>query len=234
MLCIKNEVNNTATGEDGRVGGSASSRYISRRVVLEEGMDAEDLQVYLEAAIPNTGSIKVYGKFQNAADPGNFQEDLNWTELTANTSPAEQTEGFAEYSYSIPARGSNAAGTNASTSILEYVLSSVISIAVGTAGSGYSTATVTISGGGGFGATAKAEISSGTISGITVTNPGRGYTSAPTVTITGDGSSAAATSTIGNITHTGYKTFAVKVVPLSTDTTKVPKFKDLRAIALQV
>jgi hypothetical protein len=234
LLCIKNEINNTITGEDGRVGGSAASRYISRRVVLEEGMDAEDLQVYLEAAIPNTGSISVYGKFQNAADPGNFQEDLNWTLLTANKAPSEQTEGFAEYSYSIPARGSNAAGLNASSDVFEYVLSSVISATVGTAGSGYSTATATISGGGGFGATAKCEISSGTIGSVIITNPGRGYTSAPTVTITGDGSSAAVTSTIGNVTHTGYKTFAVKVVPLSTDTTKVPKFKDLRAIALQV
>jgi hypothetical protein len=77
-------------------------------------------------------------------------------------------------------------------------------------------------------------ISSGTIGSIIVTNPGRDYTSAPTVTITGDGSSAAATATVGDITHTGYKTFAVKVVPLSTDTSKVPKVKDLRAIALQI
>ena len=236
LLCIKNEVNNINTGEDGRVGGSASSRYISRRVVLEEGMDAEDLLVYLEAAVPNTGSINVYGKFQNAADPGNFQEDLSWTLLEANSAPQEQTEDFAEYSYKIPLRGSNAAGTNASSSVFEYVTSSVTAISVGTAGSGYSTATVTISGGGGFGATAKAEIGGGGagITGITVTNPGRGYTSAPTVTITGDGSSAAATSTIGNITYTGYKTFAVKFVPRSTDTCKVPKVKDLRAIALQV
>ena len=235
LLCIKNEINNTVTGEDGRTGGSASSKYISRRVVLEEGMDAEDLQVYIEAQIPVTGSLKVYGKFQNAADPGNFQEDLSWTLLEANTTPAEQTEGSAEYSYRIPLRGSNAAGTNASTNVFEYVLSSLITTPVSAAGSGYSTATVTVSGGGGFGATAKAELSSGTIGSIIITNPGRGYTSAPTVTITGDGSGATCTTpTIGNVTHTGYKTFAVKVVPLSTDTCKVPKIKDLRAIALQV
>lgn len=234
FLCIKNEINNTATGEDGRTGGSASSRYISRRVVLEEGMDAEDLQVYLEAAIPNTGSINVYGKFQNAADPGDFQEDLNWTLLSASSIPPEQTEDFAEYGFNLPARGSDAAGMNSGATSFEYVLSVVAGISVGTAGSGYSTAAVTISGGGGFGATARAEISSGTISSIIVTKPGREYTSAPTITITGDGSSAAATATIGDITHTGYKTFAVKIVPLSTDTCKVPKIKDLRAIALQV
>ena len=56
-----------------------------------------------------------------------------------------------------------------------------------------------------------------------------------TVTITDSGgSSATATATVGTVTHTGFKTFAVKVVPLSSTTSKVPFFKDLRAVALQV
>ena len=68
-----------------------------------------------------------------------------------------------------------------------------------------------------------------------IENPGREYTSAPTITISGGGASsdATATATIGTITYTGYKTFAVKVVPLSSNTVEVPKMKDLRAIALQ-
>jgi len=75
---------------------------------------------------------------------------------------------------------------------------------------------------------------SGQISAITVTNPGREYTSTPTVTITGGGgSNGAGTPTVGTVTHKGFKTFAVKVVPLSSTTSKVPFFKDLRAIALQ-
>lgn len=40
--------------------------------------------------------------------------------------------------------------------------------------------------------------------------------------------------TDGSTTFTGYKTFAVKVVPLSTNTSIVPTIKELRAIALQV
>ncbi len=76
--------------------------------------------------------------------------------------------------------------------------------------------------------------SGGAITGITITNPGREYTSTPTITITdGSGSGATATATVGTVTHTGFKTYAVKVVPLSTSTSKPPKFKDLRAIALQ-
>ena len=56
-----------------------------------------------------------------------------------------------------------------------------------------------------------------------------------TITISGGGASsdATATATIGTITYTGYKTYAVKLVPLGTNTVEVPKLKDLRAIALQ-
>ena len=199
-------------------------------------MDAEDLQVYIDAAIPASGSLKVYGKFLNAADPGDFQEDLNWVELESNTSPKENTEDFAEYSFKIPAK-SGGIGVNG-TGILEYDLSVVPSISVTAAGSNYgSVPAVEISGGGGFGATAVATINgSNQVSGITITNPGRGYTSTPTVTISGGGGSGATAdaATPTTVTYTGYKTFAVKLVPLTTDTCKVPKFKDLRAIALQV
>ena len=233
LLCIANSVNNDATNEDTRYKGNASSRYITRRVVLEDGQDAEDLEVYLDAAIPTEGSLKVYGKMMNSADESNFQDDLGWVELSSQVSPFESTEDFAEYKFKIPAKGSNAAGLNGS--IFEYDVKSVASIAA-TAGSGYtSVPTVTITGGGGYGATAVASINgSNQISAITVTNPGREYTSTPTVTISGgNGTGGGGTPTIGTVTHSGFKTFAVKVVPLSTTTSKVPFFKDLRAIALQ-
>ncbi len=234
FLAVCNDINNDSTNETGRTGGNALSKYITRRVILEEGQDAEDLQVWLDAAIPTQSSLKVYGKFQNAADPGNFQEDLNWTELTSNSTPSETTEDFAEYSFSIPAK-SGGVGTNG-TGELEYDVSVVASIAVGGSMSSYTSApTVTITGGGGFGATATATVSGGVVTAITVTNPGRNYSSTPTVTITGGGGTGATgTATTGTVTYTGYKTFAVKVVPLSTSTVHVPKFKDLRAIALQV
>jgi len=64
----------------------------------------------------------------------------------------------------------------------------ILSIAVTTQGSGYTTApAVTISGGGGSGATAVAVLGTGGNAGkvmsFTITNPGKGYTSNPTVTI---------------------------------------------------
>ena len=237
FLAVCNEVNNDSTNETGRTGGNALSKYITRRVILEEGQDAEDVQVYLDAAIPAQSSLKVYGKFLNAADPGNFQEDLNWVELSTNSTPSETTEEFAEYSFSIPAK-SGGVGTNG-TGVLEYDVNVVSALGVTAGGSSYtSIPTVTITGGGGFGATATAAISGGAVTGITVTNPGRQYTTKPTVTITGGGGSGATCTTaqisIATTTFTGYKTFAIKVVPLSSSSVHVPKFKDLRAIALQV
>jgi phage tail sheath protein FI len=64
----------------------------------------------------------------------------------------------------------------------------ILSIAVQTQGSGYTTApAVTISGGGGSGATAVAVLGTGANAGkvvsITITNPGKGYTTNPTVAI---------------------------------------------------
>ena len=241
LLCIKNEVNNVTTNETGRTGGDALSRYISRRVILEDGQDAEDLIVYLDADIPATAGLTVYAKLLNAADEDDFQEDLRWIALDARTTPDDTTEAstFGEYSYKIPDKGANAEGLNGSTpSVYQYDLSVVNTLAPTAGGSGYtSTPTVTISGGGGFGATATASISGGAVTALTVTNPGRDFTSKPTITITGGGGSSAACAaagvTLGTVTHTGFKSYAIKIVPTTSNTCEVPKFKNVRAIALQ-
>lgn len=74
---------------------------------------------------------------------------------------------------------------------------SVITVTDG--GSGYSATNlpeITITGGGGSGATARATVSGGKITAITITDRGAFYTSAPTVTITGGGTGATATAEI--------------------------------------
>lgn len=153
IIAIANDINNDDTNEDTN-NGAAASKYISRRVVLDDGQDAEDLKVYLSNLIPTGCDVKVYGKFQNATDASNF-DDLDWIELETNTVPLNSTarSGFIEYAYTIPDANKNAG-------VLEY--------------------------------------------------------------------------TVGSATFTGYKTFAVKVVPLSTNSSVVPKVRELRAIALQV
>ena len=79
----------------------------------------------------------------------------------------------------------------------------VVSVAITHQGAGYTTGApvVTISGGGGSGATVTAALSSNVVSGLTITNPGSGYTSNPVLTIAqppfgGSGSQATGTATI--------------------------------------
>ena len=77
----------------------------------------------------------------------------------------------------------------------------VASIPVTASGSGYLAAPVVkITGGSGTGATAIATISSGTISGITITNPGTGYNPSDTLTFTLVGGNPASAATLGTPT----------------------------------
>jgi hypothetical protein len=155
MIAIANDINgpDDISGEDGN-NGTAASKYISRRVILDDGQDAEDLRVYLSNQIPAGCDVRVYGRFQNATDPSNF-DDLEWIQLELAQAPIVSTgkSGFVEYQYTIPTANKNAG-------VLEY--------------------------------------------------------------------------TAGSVTYSGYKNFAVKVIPTSTNSSVVPLVRELRAIALQV
>jgi len=77
----------------------------------------------------------------------------------------------------------------------------VVTIPVSASGSGYLSAPIVkITGGSGSGATAIATISSGTISGITITNPGTGYSPSDTLTFTLVGGNPASAATLGTPT----------------------------------
>ena len=93
----------TGTGEENNA-GTASSKYISRRVNLEN--NAEDLKVYLSNYLPTGTSARVYAKLQNPSDSRNF-DDLDWVELETSVSPLSSTAaaGFVEYEYKIPNAG---------------------------------------------------------------------------------------------------------------------------------
>ena len=76
---VENLINNDASNEHTRY-GNAQSKYVSKKVVLADGQEAEDLKVYLTAYRPADTDIKVYAKFKSAEDPQNF-DDKVWTEL---------------------------------------------------------------------------------------------------------------------------------------------------------
>jgi hypothetical protein len=234
-IVTKNTVNNDSTNEDSNNGGNSLSRYISKKVQLADGQEAQDIRVVLDQLTPVGSSVKVYGKFRAPEDEvSDFREELNWIELSLVETPkndGESNKRFIEYEYKLS--DANLDGND----IFEYDVKRVNATTITAGGSGYtSPPTVTFSGGTstrqakGF-----AVLSGGAVSEIVITDPGR-YTgsTAPTITISGGGgSSATATSTIGTATFKEFKEFAIKVVFLSSNTSNVPKIRNLRAIALQ-
>ena len=64
----------TLSTELGASGGNSLSKYISRRVTLEDTFDAQDLKVFLNAFKPKDTDIKVYYKVHNADDPQDFDD----------------------------------------------------------------------------------------------------------------------------------------------------------------
>lgn len=234
-IVTRNNINNDTTGETNPNSGNALCKFISKRVRLSDGQEAEDLRVYLDQLTPVGSTVNVYGKFLAPEDDANFREDLDWFELSQVEAPAQagmsQTR-YVEYAYEIDAANKDGTG------VLEYSIDRVESTAITAGGSGYTGApTVTFSGGTALRqASGYAQISAGAVVGIVITDPGR-YTTgsaAPTITITGGGGSGAtATASLGTATYNTFKEFAVKIVMTTSNTSNVPQLKNLRAIALQ-
>ncbi len=105
-IYVRNIINNDSTGEDGITGGSALNRYISQRISLEAGNDAEDMKIYLSAYKPSNSDILVYAKIVNAEDKETF-ENKNWFLLDPKTtnvfSNDQDDSNFREFEYNIPA-----------------------------------------------------------------------------------------------------------------------------------
>ena len=91
----------TAQSELNASGGNSKSRYITRRVNLEDGFDAQDIRVILNAYKPKDTEIKVYFRVWNAEDPGDFEDKpyvLMTQETDANVISANESI-INQYSY---------------------------------------------------------------------------------------------------------------------------------------
>ena len=60
--------------------GNAEAKYISKRITLAEGQNAEDIRVYVTAFRPSGTDVRVFTKIKNVSDLESF-DDKNWTEL---------------------------------------------------------------------------------------------------------------------------------------------------------
>ena len=171
-------INNDIADENTNIAGAASSKYISRTVQLADGLDADDLKIWLTAYRPPGSTITVYGKFKNSADSTAFDQ-IPWTKLQSEdrtnfTSANNNRFDFREFQYSLGSTGYQADGITVITSA--------------TAGG------------------------SAILAGGTTFN----YVDA-------DGA-----------VYTNYKYFAVKIVMTSTGPNRIPRIKDMRALALTV
>jgi hypothetical protein len=71
----------TVTGETSSHGGNASTKYLSKKVVLAAGNDSGDLNVYVTGYRPVNTDIVVYYKILNRSDTQKF-DDGSWQVMT--------------------------------------------------------------------------------------------------------------------------------------------------------
>ena len=261
MLLIQNRISNTASlvGETNPAGANTEAKYISKTVVLAEGQDAEDVQVYLSAYKPSNTNINVYVKFLNGDDSSTI-EQKSWTPLNQNTassvvSSRVNRNDFKEFLYDVPVK---AEPSESNTSTLSYysglsftnnIVSNTIQITaanslfnvgdlvfyVGNAVSGIANGYFNVNF---VNSTAVALANTGATSNIAISNAagstGQLY-SIPTTAFRDitNGNTVSYFSNNGGYYYS-YKTFAIKIVMTSDEGTHlVPRVSDMRAIALQ-
>lgn len=231
-------------GEDISVHYSPS-RYFTKNVVLAEGQDAEDIVVYLTAYRPQNSDIVVYGKFENGSDPQTFSEKI-WTELplaTANSiiSNRSNLNDYVELEYRLPTSTvltarANCVNTSVTVTLpvqlttdlkrdsfiyikdnnsTQFSVNQVNSVSS-------SAATLTLYTNAAF---TSSNVTIGRIDGMTDLRGAFRYVEGNNV--------------IRYVSNTGavydsYKTFAIKIIPTSSDSATSPRIADMRAIALQV
>lgn len=104
LLTFKSLIGNTTTNE-AYANGAADTKYISRTVTLKEGLDAEDMKVFVSAYRPTGTDVQVFAKMLHASDNDEFSSK-KWTLLTnlgndVYSSTANEFD-VIEYEYDIP------------------------------------------------------------------------------------------------------------------------------------
>jgi hypothetical protein len=105
IVVLTNRVNNDATDEN-TVYGNATAKYVTKRIVLADGNEAEDIKVYLTAYKPPGTNILVYAKIRSEDDPEVF-ENKDWSLLSQNSVTTDKysdlgnTLDYIEYDYTF-------------------------------------------------------------------------------------------------------------------------------------
>jgi hypothetical protein len=113
FIGLQNVINAEISDEDGPY-GTALTRYIGKTVALADGMDAEDIQVYIDAYKPPGTVLYAYAKIWNAQDPDTF-DDKPWTQLVQITPSSTYSKlndftNYQEYQFGFPTTAPTVAG----------------------------------------------------------------------------------------------------------------------------
>lgn len=244
LIVLNNNINNSSVDENTRF-GNAQCKYISKRLELAEGLDAEDIRVYLKAYKPSSTEIKVYAKILNSAD-GELFNDKDWSELQQVTSASIFSSSLnendlREYEYTFK--------------------NSPSSVAIAGAVQSFGNTTIE-----GFGTNFSADLTANSIVKIVYNSSGTDYdiipvssiTDANTLILTSNTSSTGSGFILEKVTypkeafkynknssivryfdknraaHDSYKFLAVKVILLTSIPYLVPQVDDIRVIAVSV
>lgn len=248
MVVLQNKINNLTTNETTRYGAS-KVKYISKKVILADGLDAEDLKLYVTAYRPSGTDVYAYCKVLSSDDSESF-DNKDWTlmnlETTSNLySDSANEEDYLEYEYSVPrtppaTKLSGVVGTNSNTTLTgssttfqtDLAVNDIIKIVNSSSTTDYeinvvnsisSNTVLTLK-------TSTGTYSAGTTNGLTiekVTQP------KATFKYAGDGNYARYYDSALSA-HTSFKIFAIKIVLVATSTQNVPSIKDIRALAVSV
>jgi hypothetical protein len=242
-VLLKNIINNDYTDETTRYGNS-QVRYISKNVILADGLEAEDMKVYITAYKPSVSDILVYGKILSSDDNQPF-DDKDWTLLQQITeanlfSDSLDESNYIEYEYGfkltppssslvgVITSSSNTTLTGSGTTFSSsLVANDVVKVVQSNTLTGYDIAVVDAVANN-TSLTLKANTSfSGIASLEKVTQPSAAfkYNRESNVVTYLD-------SNRGR--HSMYKTFAIKIVLVSSSTKYVPILKDVRALAVSI
>ena len=105
LLTKENIISDYSSGEETNE-GSALSKSVTKIITLADGMDAEDLTVYLTAYKPADTDIQVYAKVLNSSDPDTFTSKP-WSQLVQVTdytllSDSSNMQDYKEFEYTFP------------------------------------------------------------------------------------------------------------------------------------
>lgn len=248
ILTKRNIINNSAVDETTSYGNS-QVRYVSRRVVLADKLDAEDMRVYLTAYKPSGSSILVYSKVLSGVDSEDF-EDKDWTLLEQVTEANLYSDKANEYDYieyeyapklSPPSSAidgrvqtySNTTLVGVGTDFTLLAANDLVKIVgfdtntdyeVNIVNSVANTTSLTLK-------NALGPYSNTTATGLIlekITQPAASFKYDA-----GDGAILRYYNSSGSL-YTGYKTYAIKVVLLSSSEHFPPVLKDIRALAVSL